>query len=270
MKPSKRRESSTAVETSSSDATIAENVDTVELAAAVRAKPGVGGKAAANDADEADADVPDDAEMDSDDDSEADGETNSDESDDASVDAAPRNPRPNARPVTPRKQIQDQLEALKRKEAELRRALAIADHPDLTEPLRIVEGRAYAVARVESKMAQGLSKAEEKRRDTLQKKLSGLVTKRDELNTQIEGLEAELRSLIDEREQGFAEERREAMKQLVMALGAHEAAFREADLDLENLMPEIVEWRSELEATAEAMAAAGSSDEDSDDSADAQ
>ena len=39
-----------------------------------------------------------------------------------------------------RKKIEEQLGALKRKEAELRRALAIADHPALAEAIRALEG----------------------------------------------------------------------------------------------------------------------------------
>ena len=70
-----------------------------------------------------------------------------------------------------RRKLEEQLESLKRKEFELRRALTIADHPVLADAIRELEGRAYAVARAEGKLAQGLSKAEERRRDTLEKKL---------------------------------------------------------------------------------------------------
>src|SRR6187402_2004414 len=59
-----------------------------------------------------------------------------------------------------RKRLAEQLHALKRKEFELRRALAAAEHPELAESIRLIEGRAFAVSRVEAKLAEGFSKAE--------------------------------------------------------------------------------------------------------------
>lgn len=154
-----------------------------------------------------------------------------------------------------RKRIAEQLEALKRKEAELRRALAISDHPELADAIRALEGRAYAVARAEAKMAQGLSKSEERRRDTLEKKLASLREKRAELDAHIGELEAELSSLTEERVRAFEGERRDAMERLLAALGTHEAALRAAGLEASSLVPEIAGFMPEIRALAEALVA---------------
>jgi chromosome segregation ATPase len=153
-----------------------------------------------------------------------------------------------------RKRIEEQLEVLKRKESELRRALAIADHPELAEAIRVLEGRAYAVTRVEIKMAQGLSKAEERRRETLDKKLSSLQDKRAELDAQIREIEAQLAPLGVERTRAFEVERREALEQLIAALSHHHDALLEAGLDAASLVPDIARWMPEVVAFAEKLA----------------
>ena len=179
-------------------------------------------------------------------------------SDAGASDAAMDAPEAAPEPISERRRLQEQLEALERKQAELRRALAIADHPDLGEAIRIVEGRAYAVTRAEAKMAQGLSKAEERRRDTLEKKLAAARAKRDELDAQIAELERELAPLGEERLRAFADERRAALEALVAALGQHDAAFAAAGLEVGALVPEVTKWTEELRDIAEAIVARAS------------
>jgi hypothetical protein len=154
-----------------------------------------------------------------------------------------------------RKRLEEQLEALKRKETELRRALVIADHPELADAIRALQGRAYAIGRVETKLAQGLSKAEERRRETLDKKLGALRIKRDELDTQIGALEAELSALGAERTAAFELERKQALEQLLIALGTHEPSLRAAGIDASALVPELNQWLPEIEALAERLVA---------------
>ncbi len=154
-----------------------------------------------------------------------------------------------------RKRLEEQLEVLKRKELELRRALVIADHPALADGIRVIEGRAYALGRIEAKLAQGLSKTEERRRETIEKKLASLRDKRDELEAQMTTLEEELRGLGAERLQVFEAERREALEQLLVALGTHEPALREAGIDACSLVPEIERWLPQVEALAESLVA---------------
>jgi len=154
-----------------------------------------------------------------------------------------------------RRKLEEQLEALKRKELELRRALMIADHPELAEPIRILEGRIYAIGRAEAKLAQGLSKAEARRRDNIEKKLASLREKRAELDTQIGALETELGGLGADRTQVYEAERREAVEQLLVALGTHEAAFRSAGIEASSLVPDLPRWLPEVEALAEAFVA---------------
>jgi chromosome segregation ATPase len=153
-----------------------------------------------------------------------------------------------------RKRIEEQLEALKRREAELRRELAVADHPELAEALRVLEGHAYAVARVEAKMAQGLSKAEERRRETLEKKLASAREKRQEIDAQIAELEGELAPLGEARTKAFEAERRDCMERLLAALGTHEAQFQSAGLDSTALVPELARYMPEIRALAESLA----------------
>ena len=154
-----------------------------------------------------------------------------------------------------RKRLEEQLEALKRKETELRRALVIADHPELADAIRALQGRAYAIGRVEAKLAQGLSKAEERRRETLDKKLATLCAKRDELNTQIGALETELHALGAERTAAIELERKQALEQLLIALGTHEPSLRAAGIDASTLVPELNQWLPEIEGLAERLVA---------------
>jgi hypothetical protein len=163
--------------------------------------------------------------------------------------------RQEATPYHDRKRIEEQLDALKRKEVELRRALVVTDHPDLAEPIRLLGSRAYAVTRAEAKLAQGLSKGEVRRREGIEKKLSGLRAKREELEGQINVLEAELGELGSERLATFEAERRQAMEQLLIALGQHEETLRTAGLEASVLVPEIGPWLPELEKIAKTLIA---------------
>jgi chromosome segregation ATPase len=164
------------------------------------------------------------------------------------------------RPSTPddRKKLAEQLGALKRKEFELRRALAAAEHPELAESIRLLEGRAFSVSRAEAKLAQGLSKSEARRREVIEKKLGSLRDKRSELDTQIGALEAELGELGADRLTTFGQEREQALEQLLIALGTHEVALRAAGLDPSHLVPEIAGWLPELEALARKVSGASS------------
>jgi len=155
-----------------------------------------------------------------------------------------------------RRKLEEQLEALKRKEFELRRALSIADHPDLADAIRALEGRAYAIQRAETKLAQGLSKSEERRRETIEKKLASLREKRAELDAQIGALELEQQALGAERAQAFEAERRHALEQLLVTLGTHEPAFRAAGLEATELVPELTRYLPEIQVLAESLVAA--------------
>lgn len=155
-----------------------------------------------------------------------------------------------------RRKLEEQLHVLKRKEFELRRALVVADHPELADVIRLLEGRAYALTRAEAKLAQGLTKAEERRRETTEKKLSSLREKRAELDAQIGALESELCSLGAERMQAFEAEQRQALEQLLVALGTHEPALRAAELDAASLVPELAGFLPKVQALAETLVAA--------------
>lgn len=154
-----------------------------------------------------------------------------------------------------RKKIEEQLGALKRKEAELRRALAIADHPALGEAIRAVEGRVYAVTRAEAKMAEGLSKSESKKRETLEKKLGVARAKRDEIQATIDALEAELAPLGEERARAAEAERKDAMERLLAALATHDDAFRAAGVEASALVPELGRLLPDVQAMAESLVA---------------
>jgi chromosome segregation ATPase len=157
-------------------------------------------------------------------------------------------------PASARKRLEEQLEALKRREAELRRELAITDHPELEDAIRLLEGSTYAVARIEAKIAQGFSKAEERRRETLDKKLGGLRDKRAELDAQIAELEAELHTLGD-RARAFAGERRSALEQLLAVLSTHGAALTAMGLEATSLVPDLSRWLPEIQQLAETLVA---------------
>jgi hypothetical protein len=149
-----------------------------------------------------------------------------------------------------RKRLAEQLDALKRKEFEIRRALAAADHPDLADAIRTIEGRAFAVSRAEAKLAQGFSKSEARRREVIEKKLGAMRDKRTELDRQISALESELGGLGADRLATFEQERRAALEELMIAIASHQAAMRAAGLDPKELVPEIEGWLPELDVVA--------------------
>ena len=162
----------------------------------------------------------------------------------------PQAAEPAALPVD-KKRLEEQLDALKRKELELRRAIAIADHPELADAIRLLDGRAYALMRVEAKIAQGLSKSEERRKDKLEKKLEVLRAKSAELNTELSALTAEHASLVQARTDELESERRAALHELVATLGEHAAALKAAGLDAGELVPDIGQRMAQIRAAAE-------------------
>ena len=146
-----------------------------------------------------------------------------------------------------RDRIQQQLEVLKQREAELRRELAMADHPELADAIRSIEGRAYGVSRVEAKMAEGLSKSELRRKETLEKKLTTARERRAEVDAQITALELELTPLGDARLSAFGAERTQALMSLIALLDAQEPALTRASLDVAVLVPALSSWRAEMD-----------------------
>jgi chromosome segregation ATPase len=159
-----------------------------------------------------------------------------------------------ASPLTERQRIEEQLQALKRRESELRRALAIADHPALADAIRELDGRVYAVARADEKLAQGLSKSEERRRETLERKVAGLREKRAELDAQIVALDTELAALGVERTRTFEQERDAALEQLLRAVTLHGAAIAAAGLEPAQLVPELARFLPRVQELAERFA----------------
>jgi len=157
-----------------------------------------------------------------------------------------------------RKRLAEQLDALKRKEFELRRALAAADHPEAAEAIRMIGGSAFSVSRAEAKLAQGFPKSEARRREVIEKKLGTLRDKRADLDSQIGALEVELGGLGADRIAVFENERQAALEQLMIVLATHDAALSAAKLDPRRLVPELEGWMPELEALAKKMSAKAS------------
>jgi len=153
-------------------------------------------------------------------------------------------------PKSDRKRLAEQLDALKKKEAELLRALAITDHPDLADAIRTIEARVYCVARADAKIAQGLSKSEARRQEVLSKKLTALREKRTEIDAQITTLEAESEELGAARLTDFQRERQDALQDLMVALATHDSALDAAGLSVQSLLPELSGLMPELETIA--------------------
>ena len=152
-----------------------------------------------------------------------------------------------------RKRIEKQLDALKRKEAELRRALLVTGHPEIGDVIGAIEGRVFAVTRAEEKAGHGLSKAELRRRETIDKKLASLREKRVELDSQIGALEQELAGLGSEQLAAFEAERRQALTQLLVTISTHASALSAVGLDANSLVPDRL--LSEIEAIAREVSA---------------
>lgn len=157
-------------------------------------------------------------------------------------------------PAVDKRRLEEQLEALKRRELELRRAIAVADHPELADAIRLLEGRLYSLTRAEAKLSQGLSKSEERRKETLEKKVAALCEKRAELDAQIGELEGELHGLTLARTASLEKERDQALEALVATLGEHAGALSAKGLDVAVLVPEIGERMPQIRATAERLA----------------
>lgn len=163
-----------------------------------------------------------------------------------------------------RKRIEEQLAQLEKRRLELCRELAITDHPEIAEPIREIEGRIYAVHRVEARMAEGLSKAEARRIEALQKKREGLAAKKAELDAkraevqgQLDALDRELSELGEDREATFHRERNQALEALVIALGTHAPAFQSASVEIATLIPELTARMPEVQTVAERLATHG-------------
>ncbi len=155
-------------------------------------------------------------------------------------------------PATDRDRLEAQLRELQRKEAELRRAIAISDHPELADAIREVEGRAFRVARVEQRLAAPLSKGELKRRDQLAGRLDKARARRAELDEEIAKLELEIEPLGEARLVALRGEREAALLALLVVMNRHADAFTDAKLAEVDLVPELARWLPDLRAMAEA------------------
>ncbi|HVY46627.1 MAG TPA: hypothetical protein VHB21_12150 [Minicystis sp.] len=165
------------------------------------------------------------------------------------VDAAPAAEPPGdaeAAALADKRRIQEQLDALKRREAELRRELAIADHPELRGSLRAIERAAVLVSAADAKIAAGPSKSDARRRDALEKQLAAAHAKRAEVDAKIAEIEAELRDVVGSREAALAEERRAALTGLAATLVEHGPKLAAAGLDLPMLLPGLAGWREDI------------------------
>lgn len=157
-----------------------------------------------------------------------------------------------ARAQAERRRIEEQLAHLEKKQAELRRALAMTEHPELADAIREIEGRTFVIARAEERLAQPLTKSEERQRAKLESKLEGAKAKRAELDDVIATLEGELAALCDERLERLREERESALEILFRVLARHADGFEAAGLQMTTLVPELERWLPELRAMAEA------------------
>ena len=126
----------------------------------------------------------------------------------------------------------------------------MANHPDLADALRQVEGRAYGVTRVEEQLAQPLSKGEERQRAKLEKKLGAAREKRAALDAQIAEIEAELGGLVEDRVAELHAQRQTALHQLFTVLAQHSDGFEAAGLKVAELIPELDDWLPELRTMA--------------------
>ena len=164
-------------------------------------------------------------------------------------------------PAKERQRIEEQLALLEQKKRELSKALVLADHPALQGPLRTIEGKLYAVSRVETQMAAGLSKSEEKRKESLAKKREMLALKKAdlaaklaEIEDQILVIDKDLLALGDDRRDAFEAERTSALEALVMVLSQHGRVFDTAKVDPASIVEGLAARMGEVQETAERLA----------------
>jgi len=150
-----------------------------------------------------------------------------------------------------RQRIERQLRQLKRKEAELRRALIVADHPQLSQPILEVDGRVYAVQQAADRLDSPLTKSEAKKQERLGKKLASLQTKRAALDASIAELETELAQLGEERLASLTADRDAALQKLFVVMGQHAATFDAAGIQVGAVVPDLERWLPAIRAMAE-------------------
>jgi hypothetical protein len=160
-----------------------------------------------------------------------------------------------------RRRLEAELAAIERKREELARALIVNAHPELADPIRVLTGRLYAVARVEERMREPLSKAEVRKAESLGKKRESLLAKRAELDVKRTEIEAEfgavdhdLAQLGVERTKGFERERCDALEQLVVSLAQLGPSFDAAGVDPVRLVDGLAQRMPDVKSTAEALA----------------
>lgn len=157
-----------------------------------------------------------------------------------------------------RRRLEAELAAIEKKREELGRALVVNAHPELADPIRVLTGRLYAVARVEERMREPLSKAEVRKVESLGKKRESLLAKRAELDakraeieSEIGTVDHELAQLGEERTKGFERERGEALEQLVVSLAQLGPSFDAAGVDPVRLVDGLAQRMPDVKSTAE-------------------
>lgn len=150
-----------------------------------------------------------------------------------------------------RDRIVRQLEQLKRREAELRRALIVADHPALDAPIREVDGRVYGVHMASERLDAPLTKGEQKKIERIEKKLETAKAKRAELDLAIEELGGELRALREDRRATLEGQRDEALSNLLTTLAEHAPTFEAVGMQISEVIPELEPLLPKLREMAE-------------------
>jgi hypothetical protein len=164
-----------------------------------------------------------------------------------------------------RRRLEAELAAIERRREEVARALIVNAHPELADPIRVLTGRLYAVARVEERMREPLSKGEVRKleslgtkRESLHLRRAELDAKRAEVEAEIATVDHELAQLGELRTKGFERDRGAALEQLVVSLVQLGPTFDAAGVDPANLVDGLAVRMSDVKATAEALASRAS------------
>jgi len=164
-----------------------------------------------------------------------------------------------------RRRLEAELAAIERRREEVARALVVNAHPELADPIRVLTGRLYAVARVEERMREPLSKGEVRKVESLGKKRESLHLRRAELDAKRAEVEAEIATVDHElaqlgelRTKGFERDRGAALEQLVVSLVQLGPTFDAAGVDPVSLVDGLAVRMSDVKATAEALASRAS------------
>ena len=133
------------------------------------------------------------------------------------------------------KSVSERLRALRKKEAELVLQITLGEHPELKRVFEDMQECIENIDKCVKVLGQELTKAELRKRDTLQKRLDKLLEKKEALLTAIAGLEEQVSSYADSRKDDVKADKANWLKALQKHIEENDAVFEEKEVEIEEI-----------------------------------